>query len=208
MTDALFGLVANYGVWVLAASCYLSCLLVPIPTSLLMLAGGAFVAAGDLDGGTAFAGAWLGAVLGDQTGFAIGRRFGPLLERFTARRESRKRIYGRAMDTVRRKGEIGVFFSTWLFAPLGPWVNMAAGASGLPWLRFTLWDAAGEAIWVFGYIALGYSFAGQLTLISDLTSSLSGFLVAGLITVLLGWMLLRRARQSGGGKRGAKTEPV
>lgn len=60
----LFGLVADYGVWVLAVSCFLSCLLVPIPTSLLMLAGGAFVAAGDLDGGTAFAGAWMGAVLG------------------------------------------------------------------------------------------------------------------------------------------------
>lgn len=168
MSDTLFGLVADYGVWVLAASCYLSCLLVPIPTSLVMLAGGAFVAAGDLDGSAAFFGAWFGALLGDQSGFAIGRRFGPHLERFTARRASRQRIFGRAMETVRAKGEIGVFFSTWLFAPLGPWVNMAAGMSGLPWLRFSLWDAAGEAIWVAGYIALGYSFAGQLTLISDL----------------------------------------
>ena len=196
----LFGLVADYGVWVLAASCYLSCLLVPIPTSLLMLAGGAFVAAGELDGGAAFAGAWCGAILGDQTGFAIGRRFGPLLDRFTARHAARRRIYEQATETVRSKGEIGVFFSTWLFAPLGPWVNMAAGASGLPWLRFTLWDTAGEAIWVAGYIALGYSFAGQLTLISDLTSSLSGFLVAGLVTLVLGGMLFRRARRSGSGK--------
>lgn len=197
MTDALFGLVADYGVWVLAASCYLSCLLVPIPTSLLMLAGGAFVAAGDLDGSTALAGAWLGAVLGDQTGYAVGRRFGPLLERFADQRVSRQKLYRRATETVRHKGEIGVFFSTWLFAPLGPWVNMAAGASGLAWHRFSLWDAAGEAIWVFGYIALGYSFAGQLTLIGDLTSSLSGFLAAAAITALLGWMLLRRMRKPG-----------
>ncbi|MCR9168884.1 MULTISPECIES: DedA family protein [Marivita] len=197
----LFGLVADYGVWVLAASCFLSCLLVPIPTSLLMLAGGGFVAAGDLDGGTAFAGAWMGAMLGDQTGFAIGRRFGPLLERFATKRAARKKLYAKASDTVRRKGEIGVFFSTWLFAPLGPWVNLAAGASGLGWLRFTLWDSAGEAIWVAGYIALGYSFAGQLTLISDLTSSLSGFLAAGAITLLLGWMLLKRIKKRGVGSR-------
>ena len=201
MSDLLFGLVADYGVWVLAASCFLSCLLVPIPTSLLMLAGGGFVAAGDLDGGTAFAGAWMGAMLGDQTGFAIGRRFGPLLERFATKRAARKKLYAKASDTVRRKGEIGVFFSTWLFAPLGPWVNMAAGASGLGWLRFTLWDSAGEAIWVAGYIALGYSFAGQLTLISDLTSSLSGFLAAGAITLLLGWMLLKRIKKRGAGSR-------
>ena len=201
MSDVLFGLVADYGVWVLAASCFLSCLLVPIPTSLLMLAGGGFVAAGDLDGGTAFAGAWMGAMLGDQTGFAIGRRFGPLLERFATKRAARKKLYAKASDTVRRKGEIGVFFSTWLFAPLGPWVNLAAGASGLGWLRFTLWDSAGEAIWVAGYIALGYSFAGQLTLISDLTSSLSGFLAAGAITLLLGWMLLKRIKKRGAGAR-------
>lgn len=201
MSDLLFGLVADYGVWVLAASCFLSCLLVPIPTSLLMLAGGGFVAAGDLDGGTAFAGAWMGAMLGDQTGFAIGRRFGPLLERFATKRAARKKLYAKASDTVRRKGEIGVFFSTWLFAPLGPWVNLAAGASGLGWLRFTLWDSAGEAIWVAGYIALGYSFAGQLTLISDLTSSLSGFLAAGAITLLLGWMLLKRIKKRGAGSR-------
>ena len=201
MSDVLFGLVADYGVWVLAASCFLSCLLVPIPTSLLMLAGGGFVAAGDLDGGTAFAGAWMGAMLGDQTGFAIGRRFGTLLERFATKRAARKKLYAKASDTVRRKGEIGVFFSTWLFAPLGPWVNLAAGASGLGWLRFTLWDSAGEAIWVAGYIALGYSFAGQLTLISDLTSSLSGFLAAGAITLLLGWMLLKRIKKRGAGSR-------
>ena len=201
MSDVLFGLVADYGVWVLAASCFLSCLLVPIPTSLLMLAGGGFVAAGDLDGGTAFAGAWMGAMLGDQTGFAIGRRFGPLLERFATKRAARKKLYAKASDMVRRKGEIGVFFSTWLFAPLGPWVTLAAGASGLGWLRFTLWDSAGEAIWVAGYIALGYSFAGQLTLISDLTSSLSGFLAAGAITLLLGWMLLKRIKKRGAGAR-------
>lgn len=196
MTDTLFGLVGTYGVWILAGSCYLSCLLVPIPSSLLMLAGGAFVASGDLDGGTALAGAWLGAVLGDQTGFAIGRRFGPHLERFAQARATRQRLYRKASDLVHRKGEIGVFFSTWLFAPLGPWVNMVAGATGLTWLRFSLWDAAGEAIWVFGYITLGYSFAGQLTLVSDLTSSLSGFLVAGLIAAVLGWLLVIKLGRS------------
>lgn len=156
-----------------------------------MLAGGAFVASGDLDGGTALAGAWLGAVLGDQTGFAFGRRFGPYLERFARRRPSRQRLYTQATDTLRKKGEIGVFFSTWLFAPLGPWVNMVAGATGLTWMRFALWDAAGEAIWVCGYIALGYSFAGQLTLVSDLASSISGFLVAALIAAAFGWALLK-----------------
>lgn len=78
---------------------------------------------------------------------------------------------------------------------------MAAGASGLGWLRFTLWDAAGEAIWVAGYIALGYSFAGQLTQVSDLTSNLSGFLVATAITLLLGWLLVKQIKKRGAAAR-------
>ncbi|MGB5557275.1 MAG: DedA family protein, partial [Paracoccaceae bacterium] len=73
MTEALVDLVARYGALVIFLSCFLSCLLLPIPSSLLMLTGGAFVASGDLVGWQVAGAAWLGAVLGDQTGFRLGR---------------------------------------------------------------------------------------------------------------------------------------
>ena len=57
-------------------SAFLSCLLVPIPTSLMMLTGGAFAAAGDIALWQVALAAWVGAVLGDQTGFFIGRKGG------------------------------------------------------------------------------------------------------------------------------------
>ena len=61
MTDVVLALVPHYGPWVLAIATFLSCLALPAPASLLMIAGGAFVASGDLSlvytAGAAFAGA-------------------------------------------------------------------------------------------------------------------------------------------------------
>lgn len=48
MPDWLLGQVPTYGLWLFAASTFLSCLALPIPASILMLAAGGFVAAGDL----------------------------------------------------------------------------------------------------------------------------------------------------------------
>lgn len=195
MSEALFELVAEYGVWLLAGACFLSCLLVPIPSSLLMLAGGAFVAAGDLEFATVFLSTWLAAVAGDQTGYALGRIGAPLIERVAQRRPKRAATLARARALVARRGGLGVFFSTWLVAPLGPYVNFIAGASGLGWLRFLAWDAAGEAIWVGGYIGLGYGFADQLALVADFATNASGFLAAAVVALALGALLARRIRR-------------
>ena len=73
MTETLLSIVASYGVWVVLCSAYISCLAVPIPTALVMLSAGAFAAAGDLDIYAVFAASLIGAILGDQTGFALGR---------------------------------------------------------------------------------------------------------------------------------------
>ncbi|TBX27723.1 DedA family protein [Nioella sediminis] len=179
MTDTIFALVTSWGALVIFASSFLSCLALPIPTSLMMLSGGAFVAAGDLALWQVIAGAWGGAVLGDQTGYLIGRHGGaPLVERI-ARTPARRAVLNRARGLVDKRGGLGVFLSTWLFAPLGPWVNFIAGTTGLGWLRFTLWDVLGETIWVTIYVGLGYGFASQIEAVSDILGNAVG-LLAGL----------------------------
>jgi membrane protein DedA with SNARE-associated domain len=197
MSDELFALVSVYGVWVIGASAFLSCLMLPVPTSFLMLAGGAFVASGDLVAWQVFAVAYGAALLGDQAGFRLGRSGSGVLERLG--RDSRRRaaVIARARALVERRGGPGVFFSTWLVAPLGPYVNVIAGATGMSWLRFTFWDALGELVWVTGYLALGYAFAAQIDTLSGVLSNSVGFLVAATLTALLALAMrdaLRRAR--------------
>jgi membrane protein DedA with SNARE-associated domain len=178
MSEAVFTLVSDWGPWVIFASAFLSCLALPIPTSLMMLTGGAFVAAADLALWQVLTGAFTGAVLGDQAGFLIGRYGGtPLVERL-ARAPSRKAMLGRARGLVARHGGVGVFVSTWAVAPLGPWVNFIAGATGLAWRRFTLADVLGEAVWVTLYVGLGFVFAGQITTVAEIVGDAMGLAVA------------------------------
>lgn len=195
MTETFFALVSAWGALAVFTSAFLSCLALPIPTAFVMLAAGAFAASGDLALWQVALAAYAGAILGDQAGFLLGRAGGPRLSAFLETRPARAEILARARSLVDRRGGVGVFFSTWLFAPLGPWVNFASGFAGLGWLRFTLWDAAGEAIWVTFYLGLGYLFADRIAELAAILSDASGLLVAGLATAVLGYALLQAARR-------------
>ncbi len=183
LTETVFSLVAAWGPLVIFASAFLSCLALPIPTSLMMLTGGAFAASGDLALWQVVAAAWVGAVLGDQAGYVIGRFGGtPLVDRL-ARAPARAAVLSRARALVDRRGGLGVFLSTWAVAPLGPWVNFIAGATGLGWLRFSVADVLGEVIWVTLYTGLGQVFASNITLVADAMSDVVGFVVALVVAV-------------------------
>ncbi len=192
MNDALIGLIPQYGVGLVFLATFLSCLALPVPSSLIMLAGGAFAAGGDLSLTGVSLGAWAGALLGDQVGFAIGRWGSQHIDALIARYPRRAVLIERARAFSERWGGPGVYFSRWLVSPLGPYVNFLAGSARMHWLRFSAWDAAGEATWVALYVGLGYGFAGQLEAVADVLGNLSGALAAGLVTLLLGRVLFRR----------------
>lgn len=195
MTDTLFALVSSYGLWVVGLSVFLSCLAVPIPTSALMLGAGAFAASDDFVLWQVFATAWVAAIIGDQTGYQIGRASGATLLARLEGRPSRARVIARARAVVLRYGGTGVFLSRWLFSPLGPYVNLIAGAADLSRARFTVWGAMGEAIWVAVYVGLGYAFAARLDALTRIVADWSGLVFAlglGLGAVVL---LVQRARR-------------
>lgn len=185
MTETVFGLVTQFGAYVIFASAFLSCLALPIPTSLMMLTGGAFVASGDLSLWTVGLAAYLGAVLGDQTGYLIGRTGGSALVERLARSPARAAVLARANALVDQRGGLGVFVSTWAVAPLGPWVNFIAGATGLSWLRFSIWDVLGETVWVVLYVGLGFVFMDQITTVAEVMSDVIGLVVALVLVAAL-----------------------
>ncbi len=193
MSDMLFGYVSSYGLPVIAIAAFLSCLAVPIPTFAVMLSGGAFAASGDLVLWQVLASAYVAAVLGDQSGFQIGRWGGPVVVGTLGRRPKSAAIIVRAQASVARWGGIGVFFSTWLFAPLGPWVNLVAGAAGMSRTRFIAWDAAGEAIWVLAYVSLGFLFGARLPDLANLVGDWAGLITSACLSAVLGAILVKTA---------------
>jgi membrane-associated protein len=196
MTDWLLALVPTYGPWLLFVATFLSCVALPIPASVLMLAAGGFVAAGDLGLASSAGAAWAGAVAGDQAGYGVGRfgvgrfRFGRPVQTGSAASGP----FARATDMLARRGGLAVFFSRWLVSALGPYVNLAGGAAGLPCARFTFWSIAGEGVWVGLYVGLGATFAGNLEAASQQAVSILGFLAAGAVAIGLGAWLFKVAR--------------
>jgi membrane protein DedA with SNARE-associated domain len=163
-----------------------------------MLAGGAFAAAGDLALWQVCMVAYAAALAGDQTGFQLGRVGGNWLNRHLEVMPKRAALYAKAQDAIAKWGGVAVFFSTWAAAPLGPWVNFAAGAAGFSAWRFTVLDALGEAIWVTVYVALGYTFASNLDALAGLVSDWGALLTAVVVAIAAAMALMRLRKKRGG----------
>lgn len=193
MTDQLLSLAVNYGSPVLALAAALTCVGVPIPSALLMMAAGALGASGDLWLPGVFGAALAGALAGDQAGFLAGRHAGAGLLRRLDGSPRAHSLLDRARAFVRQRGVLAVFVTRWLLSALGPYVNLIAGAAGMPWLRFSLAMLAGELLWVGLHVGLGAVFSAYIQQIADIASSASLLLAALAVAGLLGRYLWKLA---------------
>ena len=197
LTEWLLALVPTYGLWLIGGTTFASCLALPIPASVIMLAAGGFAAAGDLVLWQVVAAALIGAVLGDQVGYVAGRTGGTRFLHQIARSPARASVIAKARTTMEARGGVAVFLSRWLFSPLGPYVNVISGAMAHDWLRFTVWGVLGEIVWCGLYVMMGSAFAGNLSAASDMLGSVLGLVATGTAVIGLGaWLLavMRRDR--------------
>jgi membrane protein DedA with SNARE-associated domain len=193
MNEFVLGLVTTYGLLMIGVATFLSCLALPIPASLVMLAGGAFVASGDLALWGVLASAFAGAVAGDQVGFRAARSGRRAIEALSSRRPAHAKALAHAQRLVEEWGTAGVFFSRWLVSPLGPWVNLAAGAGGMNPIRFAASGGLGEAIWVGAYVGLGYVFASNVEALSPILGNAVAAVTAAVIAAVIALSLFRAA---------------
>lgn len=191
ISDLALSLVADYGVGVVFVVTFLSCLALPVPSSLLMLAAGGFTATGDLSLMTVLAAAFCGAILGDNTGYWLARGLGLRFQDWLNRSARRRTLRERTEKFMTRWGGSSIFFSCWLVAPLGPYVNYVSGFSNYQWLRFALWGVAGETVWVGLYVGSGYVFADSIATVADVLGNASGLISATVASIALGWWLWR-----------------
>ncbi|MDX1780655.1 MAG: VTT domain-containing protein [Thalassovita sp.] len=185
MTDQLLALLPDYGAPFLALITLLSCLALPVPASLFMMAAGGFAAAGDLSLWLIILSALAGAVTGDQLGFFLGQTGSGVLQRIEKRGGRQAMALAKATALTRERGNIAVFLSRWLLSPLGPYVNYAAGAARMRWHRFSLASLGGETIWVAIYIGIGAGTMDQLETLWPVISDMLGLLAAVAVTLLL-----------------------
>lgn len=127
-----------------------------VPGETLVIIGGFYAHIGDLSLSWVAAAACVGAILGDNTGYLIGRRYGRgLLERHGHRLFVTRERLERADRYYRAHGGKTVFLGR--FIPVVRSLGfIVAGIARMEWPRFLAYDVLGATIWGVGHSILGY----------------------------------------------------
>jgi membrane protein DedA with SNARE-associated domain len=169
---------------------------VVVPGETIVIIGGVYAGLGDLWLPLVAAVAVIGAVLGDNVGYWIGRRYGRgFLERHgrklfvtPERLEATERYYG-------RHGGKTVFLGR--FIPVVRSVGfIVAGVSHMPWKRFFMYDLAGATIWGIGHTLIGYAL-GESYERWERYATPVGLALLAVLLLLIGGSKLLAARRKG-----------
>ncbi|MFY0407034.1 DedA family protein [Solicola sp. PLA-1-18] len=126
-----------------------------IPGETAVLVGGVTAGAGDLPLWAVVVAAVSGAVIGDQAGYLVGRRWGRAVVSRTPVLRHRTDAVDRALAFVRRRGAMAVVLGRWVSA-LRALVPGVAGMSHMPRRVFTVANLVGGTVWAGSVSVVGY----------------------------------------------------
>jgi membrane protein DedA with SNARE-associated domain len=166
-----------------------------VPGESLVLASGFFAQQGILRLDAVMAATALGATVGDSIGYWLGCRLGrDWLLRHGSRFGIRERRLHQVEGFFQRHGPKAVFVGRFIgFArALVPFV---AGASGMRYRRFLVYNALGAVLWAIGFVTLGYMLGASWQL-AEKWIGRAGLIVAGVIALagLVAWLRRRRSQ--------------
>ncbi len=185
---ALSGL-QSYGFPILLLVSFAGSLGIPFPISLVIIATGAFTRQGILDWRLSTLACVAGAALADHSEYLLGRLAQPWLRR----RFGRGKAWQQALSSIHRQGGWAILLTRFWLTPLAPAINVIAG-SRYPYPRFLFFDLTGELLWVLLYGGLGYLFAAQWRVASQVVSTFTGASVGLVILAGAVYLLARRDR--------------
>lgn len=143
--------ITAYGVIAIFAVIYLESLGAPLPGESALVAISVLASRGEVDLAHALAAAFGGAVLGDSTGYTIGRFGGrPLLLRFAHLfKLTPPRLAG--IEALFKSKGIWIVMSARFVTILRQLNGLVAGAVAMPWPRFLIANAIGALAWVMAW---------------------------------------------------------
>jgi membrane protein DedA with SNARE-associated domain len=192
------GLLDHYGYAAIALLLLLENIGVPVvPGELAMIAGAVFagtgraglnvVAVGVIVLACSFAGAEIGYAIGRSGGRAMVLRLG----RYAFVREHH---LDRAEAAVARYGGPVVVIARFIVG-LRELNGIIAGVSGMHWLRFVVYNAAGAVAWVAVWVSAGYLAGDHIETIYKDLSRYSAFVLIALAVLLAGYLTIRLSRR-------------
>jgi membrane-associated protein/undecaprenyl-diphosphatase len=145
------------------------------------------------------------AVVGDQLGYVIGRRFGPRLFRRRSSRLLSEHHLDRARAFFDRHGPKAVVLAR--FVPLvRTFTPAVAGAARMPRRRFTAYNLLGALGWTALFLAAGYFLGGIAVVAAHVELIALAMVVLSLVPAAVVHLRRRRRRRTTG--RVAPAAPV
>jgi len=136
----------------------------------------------------------IGATLGDQVGYLVGRRYGEGLLARIPRRLVGPDELERARRSIRSRGAAAVVIARWV-AVLRALVPGVAGMSGMRHSVFTVANIAGGLLWAVGVSILGYLAGASYRFLEARLRIGSEALLTVFAVLLLLWIWRRRRQR-------------
>lgn len=189
--DGILSLLAQYGYLIVFFGVMAESMGVPLPGETILIAAGVLAQRSGLDIGDAILFGILGAVIGDQIGYWIGRKGGrPFVLRWGQYvLITPERLRG-AENFFARHGGKAVFMARFV-AGLRIFGALVAGTSQMRWRTFFLYNALGGAIWATAAVLVGYLLGGSLGLVEQWLGRATLLLGAVLVLMLIFYLTYR-----------------
>jgi len=188
--DLLRGLLVHYGYWAVAATLLLENAGVPVPgETILLLASFLAFSQHELQLSWIVVAGTAAATLGDNLGYALGRRGGrPLLERYRHVFHISAAAVARGETLFERYGSGTILFARFVFG-MRVFAGPLAGVLRMPWKRFVVFNALGAALWVTAIALVGYSVGSRWNVLMHFIKRFDLALEAAfvLVAVFLWW---------------------
>jgi membrane protein DedA with SNARE-associated domain len=182
-------LLESYGYIALFVLVALESLGIPLPGETALISAAAFSASGRLSIYMVVVVAASAAILGDNSGYWIGRRGGlPLVRRYGRLLHIHEAEISRARDFFRRYGAKTVFIGRFI-ALLRTWAAVLAGVGSMRYGVFMFYNALGGTTWALLFGTLGYLFGRNLPQLEHYSAQASlalALLVALIATLVVG----------------------
>jgi membrane protein DedA with SNARE-associated domain len=163
--DQILSLIGHYGYLVVFLGVLLESVGIPLPGETILIASGVMVQQGHLDLGDAILFGILGAVVGDQVGYWVGREGGrPFVLRWGRYVLVAPERLARAERFFARHGGKAVFLARFITG-LRVFGALVAGISRMRWRTFFFYNALGGMLWVAAAVMVGYLLGGSLDFI-------------------------------------------
>lgn len=188
LLDHLVHLLRAAGPWIVFATTFLETAVfvgLLIPAEPVVLLAAVLVVAGKFSLHSVVIATFLGALLGDQAGYALGRFGG---NRVIARGGRIARIWQRYEPTAarlfRRQAIISVTLARFIsfVRTLMPWF---AGMSRMPYARFFFYDLVGVLAWTTALVSVGYAAGESWRVVAEALGTASAYLIGAILVIAL-----------------------